>query len=211
MTRVIDNTKTEIILGGELGEKYGRSHMLVVKTPVQALRLLALNFPEFKQDIIDGANAGIDYQFVIDDSRGVSANELNFPIGGQRMMFTAAVEGQKSGIFSIIEGAVLLVAAYFTAGASFAYAGQVATVAAGMGASLIMGGITSLLSTVPKQTGAAGDSLSSFYFNGPANTQQQGSPVALVYGRALIGSQAISASMQAVDLSQAPTETGNLT
>jgi predicted phage tail protein len=209
--RQIDNTKTEIILGGEMGDKYGRSHHLVVDSPVEALRLLMMNYPQFKQDLIDGAAAGVDYQFVVDDSRSIGATELNLPIGGQRLFFAAIVEGEKGvgGILEAVAGVILIAVA--TVFQQYELYPALTPLLGAAGAGLLLGGITSLLTTIPKATGASNDSLTSFYFNGPVNTQQQGLPVPVVYGRALIGSTAISASMQAVDLVSAPAETGNLT
>jgi predicted phage tail protein len=157
--------------------------------------------------MVEAADSGSEFQFIIDESRGLTAEQLNMPIGGQRMMLTEAVMGEKGGAFGIIEAVVGVI---LIAAAEIYSFGSATPFIIGLGGSLIVGGITSLLTTLPTQTGAAGDTLSSFYFNGPANTQQQGLPVPVVYGRALIGSTAISASMQAVDLASAPAETGNL-
>jgi predicted phage tail protein len=208
MSRHIDNTTTEIILGGTLGERYGQSHHYVARTPVEAFRMLCLNFPDFRQQIQEESLAGAEYQFVVDDKRCVTADELHLPIGGKRMMFCNAVEGSGGKLFGAIEtviGVIIIAAAeYFSWGSATPFL-------VGLGASLVVGGITSLLTTLPKNTGAGGgDSLSSFYFNGASNTQQQGAPVPVIYGRVLVGSQAVSASMSAVDLASAPAETGNL-
>lgn len=212
MRRQIDETTTEIILGGSLGERYGRSHHYVVRTPVEAFRMLCLNFPDFKQQIFEESQGGAEYQFVVDDRRSVVAAELEMPICGTRMMFCNAVEGsggKVGGILETVVGVILIAVA--TVFQQYELYPALTPLIGGLGASLVLGGITSLLTTVPKNTGASGDSLASFYFNGASNTQQQGAPVPIVYGRVLIGSQAVSASMLAMDLASAPAETGNLT
>lgn len=211
--RTIDNTTVQFVLGGKLAEKYGRVHDLVAKTPVQAFRLMCLNYPDFRQEIIDDSLAGAEYQFVVDDERGLIDGQLVMPIAGKKLYFAPVVEGaggKLGGIIETVVGVVLLVVA--TVFQQYELYPALVPMIAGAGISLTLGGITTLLSTVPKNTGGGtGDTLSSFYFNGPANTQQQGAPVPVVYGRVLIGSQAVSASMQAMDLANAPAETGNLT
>ena len=62
-----------------------------------------------------------------------------------------------------------------------------------IGAALILGGVVELLSPRPKKDDKA--DTNSFYFDGPTNTEQQGSPVPLIYGRMLVGSHPISASI----------------
>ena len=61
---------------------------------------------------------------------------------------------------------------------------------------VMMGGITELLSPRPKKTDqSARQDGTSYFFDGPVNTTQQGVPVPLIYGRVLVGSQAISAKV----------------
>jgi predicted phage tail protein len=136
------------------------------------------------------------------------------PVGGRKLVIAPVLAGAGGKMFSAIEavvGVIILAVAWWNP-LGWAAGGALMAAAVGTGVSLTLGGITGLLTTVPKANSAAagGDSLSSFYFNGAANTQQQGAPVTLVYGRMLVGSTAISASLQAIDMSQAPAETGNL-
>jgi predicted phage tail protein len=173
---------------------------------------MCLNYPEFKQEVIDDSLAGAEYQFVVDDRRSVGEKELTFPIGGGKLLFAPVIGGaggKLGGVITTVIGVVLIAVA--TVFQQYELYPALTPMLFGAGISLTLGGITSLLTTVPKANSAgAGDSLSSFYFNGAANTQQQGAPVTLVYGRMLVGSTGISASLQAIDLSQAPAETGNL-
>jgi predicted phage tail protein len=47
----------------------------------------------------------------------------------------------------------------------------------------------------------------SYLFNGPVNTTEQGNPVPVLYGRLIVGSQVVSASVCAYDLAIAPNPT----
>lgn len=214
MSREIDNTTIEVILGGSLGERYGRSHELVARTPIEAFKLICMNYPEFKQEFVEASLAGAEYQFVVDDRRGVGEHELTLPVGGRKLVIAPVLAGAGGKAFSAIEAVVgiIIIAVAWWNPAGWTIGPSLLAAAIGTGVSLTLGGITGLLTTIPKANNAsgAGDSLTSFYFNGPANTQQQGVPVTVVYGRMLVGSTAISASLQAIDLSQAPVEVGNL-
>ena len=77
------------------------------------------------------------------------------------------------------------------------FGAMAATAAMSMGAGLVMGGVAGLLTPQPTNANpaAANAQNTSYYFNGPVNTTMQGVPVQLIYGRCLVGSHAISASM----------------
>ena len=67
-----------------------------------------------------------------------------------------------------------------------------------IGASMILGGVIELLSPVAKTNSGDGESATnkpSYNFNGAINTQAQGHPVPLAYGRVMCGSAVISAGM----------------
>jgi predicted phage tail protein len=69
------------------------------------------------------------------------------------------------------------------------------------GISAVLGGLISLLQTpskIPKQKASKGNP--SYLFSGTVNTQQQGGPVPVAYGRVIIGSQTISATVQSSEM-----------
>jgi predicted phage tail protein len=64
------------------------------------------------------------------------------------------------------------------------------------GVSLALSGVIEILSPRPKlPDGSNEDSAKSFYFDGAVNTEMQGRPIPLIYGRVLTGSHPISASI----------------
>lgn len=194
------NEYTEVILAGELGKKFGRVWNLVVNNPVHAMRLIGLNRPDFKKYMIQKANEGVHYHVIV-DKRHRSEKELELP-AGRRLIIAPSVTGaggKLGGILEVVAGAVLIFFTWYTG-----VGGQIGASLMATGAALILGGVTSLLTTVPKvQAGQAGTTLQSAYFNGASNTQQQGAPVPIVYGEMRVGSQVVSASLSAVDASSA--------
>ena len=107
--------------------------------------------------------------------------------------------GSKSGgILNIIVGVVLVLADTF-----FFHTGYLTTVGYGM----IVGGVVQMLTPVPKGTkNKSVDNEPSYAFNGAVNTQAQGNPVPLLYGRMIVGSAVISAGINAE--SYAPASNG---
>jgi len=114
------------------------------------------------------------------------------------------LEGSKrGGVLQIVIGAVALVAAYFTAGASLTAIGLSATAATGvttaltgLGLSMMLGGVVQMLTPQPKyNVGASSstDNKPNYAFGAPVNTVAMGYPVPLLYGTREIGGAIISA------------------
>jgi len=102
------------------------------------------------------------------------------------------IEGAGDGmnIFTIILAIVLIVWGFIIAAAGNPQLGY-AMVMAGLG--LLAAGISNLIAKAPKP-GEISDSIGSYMFNGPQNTDKEGNPVPVGYGRLLVGSQIIAAS-----------------
>ena len=72
-------------------------------------------------------------------------------------------------------------------------ASTITTIAAGIGWSLVLGGVAQLLFKPPElQNSDRTENQPSFAFNGAVNTVAQGNPVPVGYGRLIVGSQVIS-------------------
>jgi len=79
--------------------------------------------------------------------------------------------------------------------------GAAATIATGIGASLIISGVSQLLTPTPKyDTGSDEEQKQSYVFSGPVNTSAQGQAVPLGYGRMIIGSAVISMGLTVQEL-----------
>jgi predicted phage tail protein len=209
--RLVPAEYTDVYLAGELGKKFGRKWRLVCRTPVQAIRLIGLARPDFKAHMLKSAAEGMNFH-VICDKRSRTEEELKLP-AGKRLIISPEVQGAKGNGGSILEvviGVALVVASIYEGGAagwgylSATTATQVAGVGMSIGMSLVLAGITQMLS--PQAPG----STASYYFNGASNTVTQGQPVPVVYGEMMVGGLPISSAMSAVDASAAPNETGLL-
>ena len=120
-----------------------------------------------------------------------SANELHI---------LPAVEGAGDGLGQVLVGAALIGASFFIPGAGALGYGVITQGAvAGLGASMALGGIASMLSPSPKAGNyserESPDERPSFLFDGPVNTSTQGLPVPVIYGRVRTGSVVVSAGI----------------
>ena len=102
----------------------------------------------------------------------------------------------------IIAGVALIALALFVPlGAIGAL--SLGTLAFGVGASLVLGGVAQLLTPVPtinqpSMTDTAKDPRKSYSFSGIQQTSRAGVPVPIVYGETLVGSVVISAGIDTV-------------
>ena len=54
-----------VLLLDELGEKFGPVHEYHnLRTPVDAIRLLCINYPEFSRELIESGERGVGYKVI---------------------------------------------------------------------------------------------------------------------------------------------------
>ena len=180
---------TKVRLDGAMGKHFGREWELSVSSPSEALRLIEANKPGLRAWLISNAKTydGYEVVCVYTDGREESLNDDSYLFERgelSEIRFTPVVVGGSSTIKMIV-GVVMVVAGV--------YFDQPWLVK--MGATMILGGVIEALSPRPKQGEGNGEQSNSYYFDGPANTEVQGAPVPLIYGRLLVGSHPISASI----------------
>ena len=193
----------KIKLYGELAIITGHKELdAVVNTTAQAVSFLVNNFPELEGHMAD------KYYQVLLEKENVNIDELHFPIGKSDIKFVPVVSGS-GGIGKALLGGVLIAASFgvgglFTTplafgggGIGFAAAGIGAKAAFGIGASLVLGGVSDMLFPTPKapQFSSEQDPRLSFHFSGTQQTSRAGTPVPLVYGEIFTGSVVISSSI----------------
>lgn len=196
--------KRKIILSGELAKKYGAEHVFDIATPAEAVRALGANYKDFISFLMASEQRNVAYKVIADDDMVATPQDLHRPFSSC-VRIVPVIGGAKSGVFGFIEAAALIGASfYLPTTALFAlgsFAPSVASIAFGLGTSLALGGVSSLLSPHPK-AGApaeAANNQPSYSFNGPVNTTKQGQPVPVGYGRLIVGSAVISAGITADD------------
>jgi len=188
----------KVKLLGELGKKFGRVFKLDVKTPAEAIRALCVNIPGFEQHLVQSQQRNVGYK-VIQGKDELDENGLLLPLGRQDLKIVPVVMGS-GAVGRIIIGATLIA----FGGPIGTYFGSqiVGSVIVSVGTSLVIGGVSELLSP-PLKTPRPEDrpeNKPSYVFNGAINTTAQGYPVPVGYGRMIVGSAVISAAITAEDL-----------
>ncbi|WP_211451156.1 tail assembly protein [Collimonas antrihumi] len=200
----------KVQLCGHLGKKFGRVFELDVSSPAEAIRALCANFPDFEAYMYAHSQPGFR---VYVGRYNVGEEELPSLSADSTIKFVPVVRGSgKGGIGQIIIGALLIAAAFYTNGATLAGGTLTASTVGGMtlsfGASLIIGGVTQMLTSSPQAMSQnAVNNQPSYAFNGPVNTVAQGNPVPILYGRLIVGSQVISAGLSVDQILVSPTVT----
>ena len=192
----------KIKLYGELAKITGYKELeAVVNTTAQAVSFLINNFPE-----LEGHMSNRYYQVLLEKEEKVGIEELHFPVGKSDIKFVPVISGS-GGIGKALFGGALIALSFgvgglFTAPLSFgaggfAAAGLGAKAAFGIGAGLVLGGVSDMLFPTPKmpQFSSEQDPRLSFSFSGTQQTSRAGTPVPLVYGEIFTGSVVISSSI----------------
>ncbi len=190
----------KIKLYGELVKITGHKELeAVVNTTAQAVSFLVNNFPE-----LEGHMANKYYQVLL-GKENLNIDELHFPVGQSDIKFVPVITGS-GGLGKALLGGVLIAASFgvggffaapLTMSGGFAAAGLGAKAAFGIGAGLVLGGVSDMLFPTPKmpQFSSEQDPRLSFSFSGTQQTSRAGTPVPLVYGEIFTGSVVISSSI----------------
>ncbi|QGL61966.1 tail assembly protein [Stenotrophomonas maltophilia] len=188
-----------IRLYGKLGARFGRKFRLAVNSPAEAVHALCVMLPGFQQYLMGAKSKGMEFA-VFNGRQNLSRDQLHDPPGQDDIRIAPVMVGSKrGGVLQTIIGIVLIVVGSYTS-----WAGGAALVSTGV--SMVVGGITQMLSPQPKGLGAKDtpENAPSYSMNGTVNTQAQGNPVPVAYGGhdkkgMFIGSAVISGGILAED------------
>ena len=173
-----------------------------VASAAEAVRFLLANWPELEAHMND------QHYRVSIGTYDIDLEELHHPAGAAPISFVPVVSGA-GAVGKILAGIAIIAFAIVTAGA-----GLIAGLGLGFGAStaisiglvglsLVVGGISQLLTPTPKVAQGADnqdDPRKSYSFSGVQNTSRAGTPVPIVYGETLVGSVVISAGIDTVQV-----------
>lgn len=194
----MSNTLRTVRLYGKLGAAFGRRFDLAVKSPAEAIRALCALLPQFDAYLMQAKDKGMAFSIFVGTSN-LDESQLHVDYGTGDIRIAPIMMGAKKGWTKVIGGALLWVA-----GAYLELNGYVAVGEAlrSVGRALMVGGVTQLLTPTPRSPDGKDrpEDQSSYLFNGSVNTQAQGNPVPLLYGRMVVGSAVISASIVAEDV-----------
>ncbi len=125
---------------------------------------------------------------IFNGKENIGEADLAKPTGKDVIRIVPVIAGSKrAGVLQAIVG-VLIVASFFTAGATLA-----------PGIAMLAGGVLQMLSPQANGLGIqdSPNNRPSYSFNGAVNTSVQGNPVPLLYGRMIVGSAVVSAGIYA--------------
>lgn len=193
-----------------------------VANAAEAVRFLLANFPQLERHMAQ------HHYRVSAGSYALSADELHDPAGQQDIRIVPVITGAGGGAGKILAGVALIAAAviigpaaggFLGLGAGLGGMGGVAAGGAAMGLvgggfasavgfiglSLVIGGVSQLLTPTPKINDPAApkaaddaDPRKNYSFSGIQNVSRQGVPVPVVYGLTTVGSVVISAGIDTV-------------
>lgn len=190
-----------IRLYGKMGKLFGRVHRadLATGSVAEAVAYLRANFKGVDEYLGRAKTRdGVGFA-VFRGKENLAKDQLRDPCFGEEIRIAPIILGsKKAGVFQIIIGAVIVVVgAVLTA---YGY-GSIGVPMMKFGATIIAGGIIQMLTPRPKGLSAQDrpESTPSYAFNGPVNTQAQGHPVPVLYGKMWVGSAVVSAGMDVKD------------
>ena len=160
------------MLAGELGEKYGKQHEYYnLQTPADAIKLLCINYPPLKQELMQAHHNGVGYK-VIQGGAAMGYDELQLPFGSKPLLVVPVISGAGGGATTqILAGVGLIAASFLFPGAGLfgttglfgagqaaigvsttavLNAAAVGTAFSAVGASLVLSGTASLISPQPQ-------------------------------------------------------------
>jgi len=192
-------------LGKTMKKRVWSLSVVSVSEAINAINVLSNN--KLKKKLIKDHRENVRYNVLIDgrdfmhndpldikNPETIKSSELCLRNDQMKTIdLVPVIEGAGDGmnIFTIILAIVLIVAGFWVGTVGGNPELGYAMVMAGLG--LLAAGISNLLSKPPKP-GEISDSIGSYMFNGPQNTDKEGNPVPVGYGRLLVGSQIIAAS-----------------
>ena len=194
----------EIKLYGELADFCGyKSLKADVKTAADAIKCLIGNNPELEPHMCSR------YYKVIVEDNPITIEELHYPAGRAPIKIVPVVSGEGGrGLGQILLGSLLIGGSFMFGGLQFtqllgpivqpgslAAAGSFTKAAFYIGASLVLGGISAMLTPLPSIDNSEADPENSFAFSSPINVSRAGIPIPLIYGRRVVGSAVISAGI----------------
>lgn len=187
-----------IRLYGPMGVRFGRTHRFAVGSTAEAVQALCSQIPGFERYLTESKENGLTFAVFV-GKKNLTEENLHDPVGQDDIRFAPVSIGSKrGGVLQTIVGVVLIVVGAVITGLSYGWAAPVGGAMVKMGIAMVAGGLVQMLTPMPKASAAdTKDANASYTFNGAVNTQAQGNPVPLVYGRLIIGSAVISASIKA--------------
>lgn len=185
-----------IRLHGRLGRELGREHRFAVASPAEAVQALIHVLPSAGQALLRGAYRV--FRGPRREGRDHFAGELHIQLSDRDREIHIVPVGRgakRGGVGKVILGAALLASSFAFPGLNVLGAGIITAQSVGaMGLGLMLSGVGNVLAPEAQRQEAAERERSNA-FNGPANVNQPGAPVPVIFGETLVGSVVVSAAV----------------
>lgn len=173
-------------------KQYGSKYKINAETAAEALNCLYLQIAGLKNDIKNGFfRVRINRQDITEKTVQVGL-QSRLPASSVIHIIPVAAGAKNGGVFNIIAGIVMVVVG--------CYSGQYWL--AGMGFGMIMGGVTQMLTKLPKTNDNNDEARKSTSFSSLGNATAQGAPVPLAYGEIMVGSKVESEGVETMDIGE---------
>ena len=192
----------KVKLYGDLAKVTGHKEFdVAVNSTAQAVSFLINNFPELESHMSNR------YYKVLINEQEIDAEELHFPVGQSEIKFVPVIQGAGGNLGRVLLGGALIAVgmgafgafagkavSFGAQGIGFSKAALGAKAAFGIGAGLVLSGVSGMLFPMPKmpEFSSEQDPRLSFSFSGTQQTSRAGTPVPVVYGEIFTGSVVIS-------------------
>lgn len=186
-----------IKLYGVLGKKFGKEFKLAVESTREAVKALSVQVPGFEQFMLTAHEQGLSFA-IFQDDENITEDQIDFDTGAKVIKIVPKVigAGGNGGVLQLVLGVVLIVAGFWTGGAT----SNLGIALIGAGAGMVVGGIAQMLTPkVNAQDQNQDGNKSNFGFGGAVTTITQGNSVPILYGQREVGGFIVNAGQFAVD------------
>ena len=176
---------TIINIHGILGREYGNSFSLSLPNPKDVLEAIDCNKQGFLQRLIELQREGLCYDMIINKKTITDGPDMDHMLNPATIDLVPAISGSGDPITLALKATFT----FLTGGSTAAWVVN----------AVLMAAISYALTPKPENEAleiTAGGSKGSLIFNNNANLASQGSPVPIGYGRLIIGSQVIQATIK---------------
>ena len=189
---------TIVNIHGILGREYGNSFLLSLPNPKDVLEAIDCNRQGFLQRLVELQREGLCYDMIINKKRITNGPDMDHMSNPATVDLVPAISGSGP-----LMAPLLMTTGLFTAGSTaLAFAASIANF-------VLFAAISYALTPKPENEAleiSSKASKSSLIFSNTVNLASQGSPVPIGYGRLLVGSQVIQATIKSFPQHQAPSK-----
>ena len=203
---------TIVRLGGELAKKYGKEFKLFLKSPIDVIKILQCNFPDFEKTLMDLERRGMRFRMTTIDRRrqDLTLDDLTLQSQPQILRIAPVVCGASSETrkanTQLAASAILAIAAIAVNSATGGAASPLASLAVkaftSAAISFAMQGAMGHYAArqAKKNKQEIKERHPSNTYSSTDNITEAGGPVPVGYGKMLVGSTVIGASIDVFDL-----------